>query len=116
MTKTVKRTRRLGHPDPSIVRDVVQRIVRAAQPERIVLFGSAARGTMGPNSDLDFLVIKGGKFNWSRVYNRIVTELRGTKGPVDLVLVRQSDVELYGDSPALVLYPALREGKTVYEA
>jgi len=51
--------RRKGKPDPAIFADIVKRIVAAAQPEKIVLFGSAARGTMGPDSDYDLLVIKG---------------------------------------------------------
>jgi predicted nucleotidyltransferase len=33
----------------------LERIVAVAQPERVILFGSAARGTAGPQSDLDFL-------------------------------------------------------------
>ena len=111
-----KRPRRRGHPDPAILGDVIERIVRAARPERIVMFGSAARGTMGPNSDLDLLVIKAGTFKWTRVYERIVTELRGKTAPVDFILVSRDDIERFGNSPALVIYPAIREGKTVYEA
>ena len=54
-----KGKKKSGKPDPVIVAYIVERIVRAANPEKIVLFGSAARGTMGPDSDYDFLVIKG---------------------------------------------------------
>ncbi len=39
---------------------IIRRIVEVAKPERIILFGSAARGAMGPNSDVDLLVIKAG--------------------------------------------------------
>ncbi len=59
--------KRKGKPDPAILADIVRRVVEAADPEKIILFGSAARGTMGPDSDLDLLVIKGGKFNRHRV-------------------------------------------------
>ena len=38
-------------PDPAILAEVVRRIVEVAHPDRIVLFGSAARGQMGPDSD-----------------------------------------------------------------
>lgn len=41
---------------------IVQRIVAVAQPERIILFGSAARGEMRPHSDVDVLVVKSGAF------------------------------------------------------
>jgi predicted nucleotidyltransferase len=45
------------HPDSQAIDELVRRIVEAVHPRRIVLFGSAARGEMGPNSDLDVLVI-----------------------------------------------------------
>jgi uncharacterized protein len=40
-----------------ILDDIVQRIVGAVQPTRILLFGSAAQGRMGPDSDVDLLVV-----------------------------------------------------------
>ena len=46
--------------DPRILDDIVRRVVEVARPERIVLFGSAARGEMGPHSDVDLLVVKEG--------------------------------------------------------
>lgn len=39
---------------------IVRQLVTYYKPEKIILFGSAARGDMGPDSDLDFCVIKGG--------------------------------------------------------
>ncbi|MBI3302725.1 MAG: nucleotidyltransferase domain-containing protein [Deltaproteobacteria bacterium] len=44
-------------PDSQLLKELVQRIVKAVHPIRIILFGSAARGEMGPNSDLDVLVV-----------------------------------------------------------
>jgi len=44
-------------PDPVLLDELVRRTVEAVQPRRIILFGSAARGTMGPQSDLDVLVV-----------------------------------------------------------
>ncbi len=38
--------------------DIIRRIVQTVKPERIILFGSAARGEAGPHSDIDLLVIK----------------------------------------------------------
>ena len=34
--------------------------MKVAKPGKIIMFGSAARGEMGPNSDVDLLVIKSG--------------------------------------------------------
>ena len=75
------------------------------------MFGSAARGEMGPDSDIDLLVIKGGKFNRWRLTTAIYRHLRGKASPVDVVVVTPDEVERYGDSPYLVISPALKEGK-----
>src|SRR5437773_5537340 len=110
--KTTKRKKH-GKPDPAILADIVRRVVEAADPEKIVLFGSAARGTMGPDSDLDLLVIKGGKFNRHRVTTAIYRNLSGVIA-VDAVVVTPEEVARYGDAHCLVIYPALKEGKVVY--
>ncbi len=112
--KTKKRGKR-GKPDAAALKEVVRRVVESAQPEKIVLFGSAARGTMGPNSDIDLLVIKGGKFNYWRVLTNIYRQLPGTAA-VDVVLVTPEDVARYRNSHCLVICPALREGKVIYDS
>jgi predicted nucleotidyltransferase len=71
---------------------------------------------MGPNSDIDLLVIKGGKFDRRRLTTEIHRHLRGKAAPVDVVVVTPEEVERYGDSPYLVICPALKEGKVVYGA
>ncbi|HYV38274.1 MAG TPA: nucleotidyltransferase domain-containing protein [Gemmataceae bacterium] len=115
--RTVKTPRRkTSRPDKKIVTDIVRRIVEAAQPQKVILFGSAARGEMGPNSDYDFLVIKAGKFNHWRLLTKIQDGLSGKGASVDVVVASTADIERYGDSPYLVFYPALREGKVVYDA
>jgi uncharacterized protein len=105
-----------GRPDKQILSDIIRRIVDAAHPDKIILFGSAARVEMGPNCDLDLLVIKGGKFNRWSLTRAIYRHLRGKGAPVDVVLVTPEEVECYGNSPYLVIYPALKEGKVVYGA
>jgi predicted nucleotidyltransferase len=113
--KTKKRKNR-GKPDPAVLADIVERVVRAAKPEKIVLFGSAARGEMGPDSDIDLLVIKGGKFNYWRVLGAIREHLLRVEMAVDVVLATSKDVERYRDSHCMVMCPAMREGKVIYGA
>jgi uncharacterized protein len=113
--KTKKR-RNQGKVDSAILADIVARVVRAADPEKVVLFGSAARGTMGPNSDVDLLVIKGGRFNRDRVTIAIYRELRGKGVPVDVVVATPKEVERYRDTHCLVICPALKEGKVVHDS
>lgn len=99
-----------------ILDEIIRRIVEVAKPDKIIMFGSAARGQMGPNSDVDLLVIKSGDFHRGRVTEEIYMNLFGVGEAVDVIVVTPEDVERYRDSFALVIYPALREGKVVYAA
>ena len=87
-----------------------------AAPERIILFGAAVRGEVGPNSDVDLLVVKGGKYNRSRLAGNIYMNLHGVGQAVDVILVTPEDVERYRDRHCRIIKPALREGKEVYRA
>jgi len=40
-----------------ILNETVRRIVDCVHPKKIILFGSAVRGDMGPNSDMDLLIV-----------------------------------------------------------
>jgi predicted nucleotidyltransferase len=95
---------------------IIRRIVEVAKPEKIILFGSAARGAMGPSSDVDLLVVKGGNAHRGRLTEEIYMNLFGVGAAVDVVVVTPEDLERYRDSFALVIYPALREGRVVYAA
>ena len=105
-----------GKPRPRVLREIVRRVVEVAQPERIILFGSAARGTMGPNSDVDLLVVKSGRCNRSRLIDAIYRNMHGAGEAIDVIVVTPEDVQRYRDSPCMVIYPAVREGKLVYAA
>jgi len=105
-----------GSVKRQVLADVIRRVVEAAQPDKIVLFGSAARGQMGPDSDLDLLVIKGGKFHRGRVATEIYRHLAGADAAVDVVVVTPEEVERYRDTHCLVICPAMKEGKVVYGA
>ena len=98
-----------------VLDDVIARIVDVAAPEKIILFGSAARGETGRNSDLDLLIVKDGADEldlMARIYKR----LHGVGAAVDAMVVSSKDVERFKDSHALVIKPALREGTVVYES
>ena len=100
----------------SALDDVIARIVKVAQPDRIILFGSAVRGTANADSDLDFLVIKRGVPNRRHLAQAIYRALVGVPVPVDIVVVTPEDVETFKDGVATIIGPALREGREVYAA
>lgn len=98
------------------LQEIVDRIVEVAAPERIILFGSAARGEMDENSDVDLLVVKGGNYGHYRMLRSIYRNLRGVDQAVDVVLVTPEQVERYKDSHYLIIKPALDDGREVYHA
>jgi predicted nucleotidyltransferase len=99
-----------------ILQNIIQRIVEVAHPDRIIMFGSAARGEMGPHSDIDLLVIQKGVRNPRDVAAKIYMQLYGVGKAVDIIVVSPEQVEKYRDSPYLVIYPATREGVVIYDA
>lgn len=103
-------------PDPALLSVVIERIVAAAAPDRIILFGSGARGDMAPESDLDFLIVKGGSWEPGEVDAAIRGALRDIGVATDLVLATPAELERYGRSIGLVYLPALEEGRVVYDA
>lgn len=103
----------MGQVKQQVLDEIVRRVIEVAQPEKIILFGSAARGELGPDSDVDLLVIKSGVHR-RQLAQAIYMNLFGVGRAVDVVVVTPEDIERYGDSTALVIEPALREGKVVY--
>lgn len=104
-----------GQLSEPIIQEIVRRIVQAAQPERIILFGSAARGEMGPHSDVDVLVVKSGAHR-RKLAMEIYKNLAGIGIAKDVIVVTPEDIERYGQCPALIIEPALREGRVIYAA
>ena len=110
-SKTEPQRRQLSE---ETLQEIIRRIVEVAQPEKIIMFGSAARGEMGRNSDVDLLVIKSGDYHQGRLAGDIYMNLHGVGQAVDIILVTPEQVERYKDVHCLVIKPALREGKVVY--
>ena len=86
--------------------------VAVAKPEQIVLFGSAARGTMGPNSDVDLLIVKSGRFHRGRLTEAIYRGLRGAEAAVDVVVATPEEIEQYHDDPYLIVASAPERGQS----
>ena len=101
---------------PAVLDEIVRRVIEVAQPDRIIVFGSAARGQMGPDSDIDLLVIKGGIASRRTLAQQIYLHLFGVPAAVDIIVVTPQDVERFRDRVGSIIGPALREGKEVYAA
>ena len=95
--------------------DIIRRVVEVAEPERIILFGSAARDEMNLHSDVDLLVVKDAP-DLRQLTARIYQGLSGVGAAVDIVMITPQDMERYKDTHALIIKPALREGTVMYES
>ena len=109
-----RETKRSAMLDQSILDDGIQPVVEVAQPEKIILFGSAVRGEMNRHSDVALLIIKEGA-DALELMGDIYMNLDGVGAAVDAVVVTPDDVERYKDSHAVIIKPALQEGRLVYE-
>lgn len=87
----------------------------AVQPEKIILFGSAAREEMGPDSDVDLLVVKPCGHR-RRTARKIERSLIGIGISTDIIVAKPDDIERYKDTIGLIYRPALNEGKVLYAA
>jgi predicted nucleotidyltransferase len=99
-----------------IVNELVRRIVTAAHPVRIILFGSFARGDQDHNSDIDALVVMPDGSACRKTAKQIYAHLSGFGFAADIVVATPSILERHKDNPSLVYFQALREGKELYSA
>jgi predicted nucleotidyltransferase len=100
--------------DP-VLREIVARLVRAVDPDRIILFGSRASGTARADSDYDVLIIKDEPDPSKRRTGKLYHHLWGIPAGVDLLWYTQNDIEQWSDVPQHVLTQAVRRGIAVYE-
>ncbi|MBF0181942.1 MAG: nucleotidyltransferase domain-containing protein [Magnetococcales bacterium] len=94
------------------------RIVETAAPERIILFGSHARGDARPDSDVDLLVIEDEPFGPNRSRFREIARLERAMGTIpvatDILVYSLEEVERLKSSANHVVGRALREGKVLH--
>ncbi|TAK34670.1 MAG: nucleotidyltransferase domain-containing protein [Chloroflexota bacterium] len=103
-------------PDPKIIEELVRRIVETIHPLRIILFGSAARGQMGPDSDIDVLVVMPEGTHRRRTMGELHMAMFGLPAAVDILVATTADLEKHKDNIGLIYYRVLREGRDVYAA
>lgn len=94
---------------------LVKRIVKQFHPHKIILFGSYARGTVGPDSDVDLLVIMSITGSKRKTATSIDCALADRRVPLDIIVATPEEVERDRDAIGTVIRPALLEGKVVYE-
>ena len=100
--------------DMQTIRAVARLIVERFSPERVVLFGSFARGQAGEHSDIDLLVeLHTGPERIGNPIRRAIAERFVL--PVDVVVASPDTVARHQDNPYSVIYQALNEGIVLYD-
>jgi predicted nucleotidyltransferase len=98
--------------------EIVETILKEVEAEKVILFGSRARGDNKPESDLDLLIIQKDNFskNKSR-WNETIKIRRALKNymvPKDILLFSESEVDYWKDSLNHIIPTCLKEGKVLY--
>ena len=99
----------------AMIEEMVRIIVERFHPERVVLFGSHARGAAGPSSDVDLLVVAHVAGSKRRFAADIDEALAPLRTPKDIVVATPEEVERSRDTPGSICGSAMREGKIMYE-
>ena len=100
-------------PDP-IAETVIFRISEAVHPEKIILFGSRARGDIRPDSDIDLLIIYKGAFSKRELKLRIHDLFPDQDFSMDLFVLTPEEYEWQKDVISTVGYISHRDGVVYY--
>ncbi len=98
------------------LKEVVVRLVDGFRPQRIILFGSRARGTADARSDVDLLVIFSSVDDRRAITVAMDRALRGLKLARDIVVMTSEEFERERHIPGTIARPASQEGKVLYDS
>ncbi len=105
-----------GDVETKTIEDLVRRIVESVQPQKIVLFGSAARRQTGPDSDIDVLVVVPDGTHCLKTTQYLYQQLFGFGYPVDILVTTPTVLEQHRHNPGLIYRNVLTEGREIYVA
>ena len=102
--------------DDPLIQEIVRRVLSVANPDKIILFGSAVTGEMTRDSDIDLLVVERDPDDRRRESVRIGDALRGLGFPFDVIVITSDWFEASKNVIGGIAYPANKYGKVIYDA
>jgi predicted nucleotidyltransferase len=90
-------------------------IVKVADPDKIILFGSHARGDSKKDSDYDLCVLKRNVEHRRKLAQKLYRSLYGVRIPVDIIVETSDDFENLKDDPFLIYKQISKDGVLIYE-
>lgn len=111
---------RFQHPprypvDNGLMNEIVRRIVDISHPEKVILFGSRARGDARLDSDIDLLVVADDPQPRSLRASVLYGVLSDILIPMDILVYSPQEIEEWRDVPQAFVTTAVREGSVLYE-
>lgn len=100
--------------DQGRLQSAVRKIAETFDPDRIILFGSQARGQADERSDVDLLVVTSLKGTRRGMMVAMDRALRGSGFARDIVILTPAEFERDKEIPGTIARPAWKEGKTLY--
>ena len=97
----------------NILEEIKHRVVPRFHPQRIILFGSYAGGSPGPDSDLDFLVVMEVKGSTRQKANEIDLLMADRLIPMDFIVLTPEQYEQQKNIIGTIVRQADREGKVI---
>ena len=99
-----------------VIDNLIARIKKVVEPKEVILFGSAARGLMAHDSDIDVLVVVPEGTHRRHTCQHIHRNLLGFGFPVDVLVATKGDLEKHKNNQGLIYQNILKEGKSIYAA
>lgn len=93
---------------------IIGKILEIITPEKMILFGSRAKGLNKEDSDYDILIITPGIQNKREISKKIYRNLLGTNASVDIIIEVPEIIEKYKNSVGYIYKNILQEGKIIY--
>ena len=97
------------------LQEATRRLIENFSPQRIILFGSQARGTADDQSDVDLLVVTNFVGKRRTLMVEMDRALRGLGIARDIIVITPEEFERDSEIPGTIARPAAREGRILYE-
>ena len=98
-----------------LISEIKKRLLSKFDIEKIILFGSQARGTANDKSDVDLLIITKSSKNRLKLIDKIDVSLEGLKLARDIVVLSEKEFDSDKRIPGIIARYAFKEGKMLYE-
>lgn len=114
MTASRSKAKERTASNDELIREMAERIVKRFDPDRIILFGSHARGDAGPDSDVDLLVVMPLSGSRRQKAIEIGVALHDIRLPKDVIVTTPEEFEWRKNTIGTIEHPAWREGRLLY--